>query len=123
MAFIWPKPLFGLLYIPKFFINRMGFSRIDGAPKIKFSDLQPCLGDLYLSVPIGLERKCFKAYRVFSPETNLTMFPKLLLLNFSYVDDSGDFHSCASLSDAISLDYGCGMFYFQKNLKVKQNDC
>jgi len=71
-------------------------------------------GNLFLSVPIGRERICFNAHRVFSPKTIISMFPELQLVDFSYVDDSGLFYSNASLNDGSNLDYGCGMFHFKK---------
>lgn len=240
MAFIWPRPLIGIFYIPKLFIHWVRFSRMDGAPKIRFADLQPCLGDwtshtpfdthyfyqgawlarkvanskplhhvdiassvltvsvlsahvdttfvdyrplktnlsglksvagnildlsftnasvaslsclhviehiglgrygdtldpegsikaakelerivsdggaLYLSVPVGRERICFNAHRVFSPVTVVSMFPKLKLVDFSFVDDVGEFHHDTKVSHAEKLDYGCGMFHFKKSAK------
>ena len=45
IAFIYPRPLIGIFYVPKLFLHWLKFSRIAGAPKIKFSDFQPCLGD------------------------------------------------------------------------------
>jgi hypothetical protein len=237
IAFIYPRPLIGIFNVPKFFLHWLKFSRIPGAPKIKFSDFQPCLGDwtshtpfdahyfyqgawlarkiakvkpdhhidiassvltvsvisafvdttfidyrplksklsglnsvagdilhllfdnesvkslsclhviehiglgrygdpldptgsikaakelerviasegnFYLSVPVGRERICFNAHRVFSPETIISMFPKLQLVDFSYVDDIGVFHENASLNLASELDYGCGLFHFKK---------
>jgi hypothetical protein len=238
MAILWPKPLIGIFYIPKLFVHWLRFSRIDGAPKIKFSDLQPCLGDwtsytpfdahyfyqgawlarkvvnsksidhvdiassaltisvlsanvdttfvdyrplkanlsglksvagnildlsfkngsvaslsclhviehiglgrygdpldpegsvkaarelerivseggsLYLSTPVGRERICFNAHRVFSPLTIVSLFPNLELVDFSFVDDVGEFHQNIELSYAEKLDYGCGMFHFTKS--------
>lgn len=71
-------------------------------------------GSLFLSVPVGRERICFNAHRIFSPETIISMFSQLELIDFSYVDDSGQLHSETSLNDAADLDYGCGMFHFRK---------
>lgn len=71
-------------------------------------------GSLYLSVPVGRERICFNAHRVFYPETIISMFSELELIDFSYVDDSGQLHSETSFNEASDLDYGCGMFHFRK---------
>jgi hypothetical protein len=73
-------------------------------------------GDFYLSVPVGRERICFNAHRVFSPETIISMFPQLQLVDFSYVDDIGAFHENVLLNVASGLDYGCGLFHFKKKL-------
>jgi hypothetical protein len=43
------------------------------------------------------------------------MFPKLQLVDFSFVDDVGEFHNDTELSHAEKLDYGCGMFHFTKS--------
>ncbi len=71
-------------------------------------------GSLFLSVPVGRERICFNAHRIFFPETIISMFSELELIDFSYVDDSGQLHSETSLNAAADLDYGCGMFHFRK---------
>lgn len=71
-------------------------------------------GRLFLSVPVGDERVCFNAHRVFAPETILAMLPKMQLLSFSLVGDDGQFrHDCA-VSEANGLNYGCGMFVLEK---------
>jgi SAM-dependent methyltransferase len=67
-------------------------------------------GRLYLSVPVGRERTCFNAHRVFAPETILGYFRDLRLEQFALVDDRGAFHEQARPEDARGLDYGCGMF-------------
>jgi Caenorhabditis protein of unknown function, DUF268 len=67
-------------------------------------------GRLFLSVPVGRERVCFNAHRVFAPESVLSFVPQLRLLSFSLVDDAGRFIERAPLGAAAALDYGCGMF-------------
>ena len=71
-------------------------------------------GRLYLSVPVGRERICFNAHRVFHPESIVAMFAPLKLEQFALVDDSGDFHEGANMTDGHALDYGCGLFEFVK---------
>ncbi len=72
-------------------------------------------GRLYLSVPVGRERICFNAHRVFAPATIAALMPALRLAGFSLVDDGGGFSSDVSLSAADRLDYGCGLFEFIKD--------
>lgn len=72
-------------------------------------------GRLYLSLPVGRERVCFNAHRIHAPQTVLSMFPQMKLVEFSYVDDLGQFHQSASPAQAEGLDYGCGMFLFEKS--------
>jgi SAM-dependent methyltransferase len=67
-------------------------------------------GRLYLSTPVGRERICFNAHRVFAPETVLAMFAPLRLEAFALVDDAGAFHAPGELGSARGLEYGCGMF-------------
>ena len=75
--------------------------------------LQPG-GRLFLSVPVGRERVCFNAHRVFSPSTIRAFFPELQLKSFSLVDDSGQLNEGVPLETAVTLDYGCGLFEFVK---------
>lgn len=71
-------------------------------------------GRLYLSVPIGVERICFNAHRVFNPKTIIEYFPGLKLIEFSVVDDNGRFRENTNWQDFQLLDYGCGLFLFEK---------
>lgn len=85
-----------------------------------WSLLQPG-GMFYLSVPIGPQRVEFNAHRVFSMRTILEMASsKFDLVNFSYVDDSGDLHkdvrpSPQDIQRSFDCWYGCGIFEFRKN--------
>jgi len=71
-------------------------------------------GSLYVSVPIGAERICFNAHRVFDTKKFPRLFDGLKLKSFSYVDDVGMFHENSSPEDVPLLDYGCGFFHFTK---------
>lgn len=76
-------------------------------------------GSLYLSAPVGRERVCFNAHRVFAPRTLQSLFPQLETAGFSLVNDQGDFIENATLAEAECLDYGCGMFEFKKPVAQK----
>ena len=81
------------------------------------SELQRVLapnGQLYLSLPVGRERVCFNAHRVFEPQTIIAAMSNLRLLEFSLVDDAGAFHESVSPEMAAGLEYGCGFFVFEK---------
>lgn len=103
-------------------IEHIGLGRygdpIDPEGSIKAaSELQRVLqpgGRLFLSLPIGRERVCFNAHRVHAPESVVTMFSQLRLVEFSYVGDDGKLKSNQSLSVAGELLYGCGLFVFEK---------
>ena len=71
-------------------------------------------GNLFLTLPIGRERICFNAHRVHSPLTVLKLFPEMELMEFCYVDDAGEYHENQLVDIATDLEYGCGMFHFQK---------
>jgi SAM-dependent methyltransferase len=71
-------------------------------------------GRLFLSVPVGRERVCFNAHRVFATKTIVALFGKLDLVSFSLVDDAGRFWPDCSPDRANGLDYGCGMFVLEK---------
>lgn len=76
-------------------------------------------GDLYLSVPIGRERVCFNAHRVFSVATVRTLFSTLDLEEFALVDDEGRFEPGADASAANSCEYACGLFHFVKRQRAR----
>jgi SAM-dependent methyltransferase len=71
-------------------------------------------GRLWVSAPVGRERICFNAHRVFSAESLLAMFAPLRLDAFALVDDAGRFRDPAPLEAAGGLVYGCGMFEFSR---------
>lgn len=72
-------------------------------------------GRLYLSTPVGRERICFNAHRVFDPRAVSRWFPDCRLISFSCVDDRGVFHADSRPEDAMRLDYGCGMYVFERD--------
>ena len=71
-------------------------------------------GFLYVSVPVGRERICFNAHRVFNPKTIVHYFHELSLVDFSLVDDAKNFVEHTDYTKFDHLDYGCGMFIFTK---------
>lgn len=73
-------------------------------------------GNLYLSLPVGKPRVCFNAHRAHTPKQILEYFSCLKLVDFSIVDDQGDFRNEVSIDDGWdNLEYGCGMFHFIKS--------
>lgn len=71
-------------------------------------------GRIYVSVPIGRERVCFNAHRVLSAATVVDWFGHCRLVEFSFVDDTGQFNEDQSVQHVPDLEYGCGMFVFEK---------
>jgi hypothetical protein len=103
-------------------IEHVGLGRygdpIDGdSAHLAAKELQRVIGPagkLYLSTPIGRERICFNAHRVFAPATIMSWFSQLRLISFSYVSDDGKLHGNTSPDVVPQLRYGCGFFEFQR---------
>jgi hypothetical protein len=71
-------------------------------------------GFLYFVVPVGKQRTCFNAHRVFAPETIRDYFYQLELVEFSGVYDDGRYEEHVSFESFLESKYGCGLFLFQK---------
>lgn len=72
-------------------------------------------GRLYLSTPVGCERLQFNAHRVFAPESIVSMFDGLELVDFAIVDDNYTFYDHPTLDGFTDSTYACGMFEFTKS--------
>jgi hypothetical protein len=72
-------------------------------------------GTLFLGTPVGKEKVCYDAHRIFAVSTILEAFKELTLTEFSLIDDSGTgiIHS-AKFDLADKCEYGCGLFEFKK---------
>jgi SAM-dependent methyltransferase len=71
-------------------------------------------GYLYLSLPIGKQRVCFNAHRVFLPKNVVEMFSPLELISFSYVNDLRQYYYNSDNLELSDQNYACGMFVFRK---------
>jgi hypothetical protein len=71
-------------------------------------------GNLYFSVPIGIEKTCFNAHRIFSPNTVLQMFNGLTLESFASVDDHGIFEHDSDIRNFDKANYSLGLFHFKR---------
>ncbi len=72
-------------------------------------------GQLLLGTPVGRERLCFDAHRIFDPATIVAMLKPLVLLTFALIDDGGTtIQREASFEQARRCTYGCGLFLFEK---------
>jgi len=45
LAFMYPRPFIGLLYLPRYLYHFFSYTRLKSGERIAFSDIQPCLGD------------------------------------------------------------------------------
>lgn len=73
-------------------------------------------GKLYITVPVGRERCCFNAHRVFSAGTIVSEFERMKLIEFSYID-GGKLYRNADLCqfDNYENNHVCnGLFSFEK---------
>lgn len=71
-------------------------------------------GRLLFSVPSGVERVHFNAYRVLSTATVLETFSELTLLSFSAIDDSGRYFENCEMDLVQNAQYACGLYEFTK---------
>lgn len=99
-------------------LGRYGDSVDPEAYRLSARELQRILkpgGYLLIGVPIGRERLCFDAHRVFSPKSIMTLFSNLELREFSLIPDRGDRVSrFESFDRVVESQYACGLFMFQK---------
>ena len=72
-------------------------------------------GDLYLSVPVGVPAIHFNACYIFHPADLVGFLPQLELVEFSYVDDTGQLNQYSSLDGMVQdLKYALGLYHFKK---------
>jgi SAM-dependent methyltransferase len=72
-------------------------------------------GAFLFSTPVGRERLCFDAHRVFDPATIESIFTPLRLQEFHLIPDRADriiMH--ADFAEARRGEYGCGLFVFRR---------
>ncbi len=97
-------------------LGRYGDKLNPSGPQNAAKELSRVLGKggfLYLSTPIGRERICFNAHRVFNPKTVIKYFDDLELLEFHYVDDLGKLHKNCSIQSFNNSEYSLGLFKFK----------
>jgi hypothetical protein len=70
-------------------------------------------GDLFLSLPVGRPRVCFNAHRIHTPRQIMSYLGTLDLVEFSVVDDHGQFHEKADLDEMEHANYACGLFWLK----------
>jgi len=71
-------------------------------------------GRLYLSMPVGRERVCFNAHRVYSVQSILQMLPRMNLISLALIDDDGKYIPSPQPDSIDQLNYGCGLFVMEK---------
>ena len=71
-------------------------------------------GDLYLSLPVGVEKIFFNAHRVTHPRVVLENMEGMKLVSLSGVLDDGQYLENAELELLSRQKYACGLFHFMK---------
>jgi len=72
-------------------------------------------GKLLLATPVGRERVCFDAHRIFDPQTIVEAMQPLNLVEFHLIDDQAlSIIKNASFDAARRCEFGCGLFVFTK---------
>jgi hypothetical protein len=71
-------------------------------------------GRIYLGVPVGRQRLEFNAHRVFDPVMIAALFEGFRLIEFSVIDDADALHEGENPQAWRHLDFGCGLFVFEK---------
>jgi SAM-dependent methyltransferase len=71
-------------------------------------------GILLIGTPVGRERLCFDAHRVFDPARIAKLFEPLHLQSFALVEEDGALVQGASFESARRHEYACGLFIFEK---------
>jgi len=71
-------------------------------------------GNLYFSLPVGKPRLCFNAHRIHAPKQIIKYFNGLKLVEFSGIDDEGNFNENIKPEDLENQYYACGLFWFKK---------
>lgn len=71
-------------------------------------------GDLYLSLPVGVEKIFFNAHRITHPRVVLENMEGMKLVSLSGVLDDGQYLENAGLELLSRQRYGCGLFHFLK---------
>ena len=72
-------------------------------------------GNIYFSVPIGVQRVEFNAHRVFNPLYIVELFEGCRLIEFSAIDDSNNFIKSSRLNKFLNKKFSCGLYHFKKN--------
>jgi len=73
-------------------------------------------GSLLFVTPVGQPKIMFNAHRIYDPTMITKLFEGFTLKQFSLVTDQGKFIDDASLNDGRNQNYGCGCFWFIKNI-------
>jgi len=71
-------------------------------------------GLLYIAAPIGKEKVCFNAHRIFNPRTIINFLKPLTLIEFSIITDSDKYIENTEPYEFNNENYACGLFVFRK---------
>jgi SAM-dependent methyltransferase len=80
----------------------------------EFSRILAPGGWLYLAVPVGRQRVCFNAHRIFHPRTIVEACAPLTLVSFSAVGDDDRLYRDVPPESVADARYACGLFEFTR---------
>jgi SAM-dependent methyltransferase len=98
-------------------LGRYGDSLDPEGPRKALRELQRVLapgGVLYLSVPIGRQRVCFNAHRVFAPEFVIEHLNELTLSDFRGIGDDGSFLTGITPATFRESEFALGIYEFNR---------
>lgn len=100
-------------------LGRYGDHLDPGGDLRAFSELQRVVapgGDLLIVVPVGRQKLCFNAHRIYSYDSLMKIFHGFNSLDVALVTDDGRFLDTPTRDDFDAQAYGCGCFWFRKSL-------
>lgn len=71
-------------------------------------------GNLLVVVPVGRERLCFNAHRIYGRESLMNLFAGFELVDSALITDAGEFLENPPAETFDRQHYGCGCFWFRK---------
>ena len=83
-----------------------------------FSELKRVVargGNLLIVLPVGVQRLCFNAHRIYAYNSVLAQFADFDLVEAALVTDNGEFLHSAGKVQFDAQQYGCGCFWFRKH--------
>jgi hypothetical protein len=102
-------------------LGRYGDKIDPGGDLRAFSELKRVVapgGNLLVVLPVGTQRLCFNAHRIYAYDSVLAQFDGYDLVEAALVTDSGAFLQSASRVEFDAQHYGCGCFWFRKHKSV-----
>ncbi len=79
-------------------------------------------GTLLFVIPVGKPKVMFNAHRIYDAKNTVKLFDGFTLKNFALIQDDGSFENEASIHQSSDQTYGCGCFWFVKNVNLQSTN-